>query len=168
MSQAGRLGSSPNVSPDIPTEFVANVGSAVPALNILNVLGAGGITTSGAGNTLTITGSSSSLTWNAISANQTLTVNNGYFVVSPGGAISLALPAVSALGDTIIVALNGATSFTITQGAGQSIRLGNQATTAGVGGSLASTQQGDTITMVCKTANLAWHVISSEGNLTIV
>jgi hypothetical protein len=168
MSQAGRIGTAGNVSPNIPTQFVTNLGTAVPALNVLNVVGGGGATTTGVGNTITVTVTGSGITWNNISVNQNLSVNNGYFVSAPGGAISLALPAVSVLGDTIIVSLDGAASFTITQGAGQSIRLGNQITTPGVGGSLASTQQGDTVTLTCKTANLAWNVIAAEGNLTIV
>jgi hypothetical protein len=82
--------------------------------------------------------------------------------------LSLSLPATSAVGNVIEVSLDGATSFTITQGAGQQIRLGNVATTAGVGGSLASTQQGDSVRLVCRTANLLWNVLSSMGNPTIV
>jgi len=113
-------------------------------------------------------GNIDNITWNTISASQALVVGNGYFCVAPGGALSLPLPAVSALGDGIEIILNGATSFTITQGAGQSVRLGNVASTAGVGGSVSSTQQGDAIKLVCMTANLVWVVASSEGNFTII
>lgn len=41
-------------SPSIPTEFMANSGSAVPEANILKIVGTTGITTSGDGNTITI------------------------------------------------------------------------------------------------------------------
>lgn len=108
------------------------------------------------------------MTWSNISASQTLAVNNGYFC-SSGGALSLALPATSAVGDIIEVLLCGSTSFTVTQAAGQQITLGNTSTTAGVGGSLASTQQGDAIRIICRTANLLWQVgPGSMGNLTMV
>ena len=53
MSQAGIINSSG--MPAVPTTFTTNAGNATPALNVLNVLGAGEITTSGAGNTITIT-----------------------------------------------------------------------------------------------------------------
>ena len=53
MSQAGIINSSG--MPAVATTYTTSAGNATPALNILNVLGAGGITTSGAGNTITIT-----------------------------------------------------------------------------------------------------------------
>lgn len=117
---------------------------------------------------ITTLGGGAGITWSNIVANQTLVINNGYFC-SGGGALSLALPAVSAVGDTIEIVLIGSASFTVTQGAGQSITLGSITTTPGVGGSLASTQQGDSIRMVCQTANLTWIIgAGSIGNLTIV
>lgn len=165
--------SNPNINIDgsgagTATTYDGNSGSATPAANILNILGSGGVTTTGAGNTITISVSGSGLTWANISASQTLAVNHGYFC-SGGGALSLALPAVSAIGDVIEVLLCGSTSFTITQSAGQQITLANTSTTAGVGGSLASTQQGDAIRIICRTANLLWQVgPGSLGNLTMV
>ena len=168
MSQSGILntGVSP---PAVATQYVTDAGTAIPAANILNVLGAGGTTTSGAGNTVTITSAGGGgLAWNVITASQTLAVNNGYFCAAPGGALALALPAVSAVGDTIAVSLVGATSWTITQGVGQEMSYGNLVTTNGVGGSVTSTEQGDTIMFVCNVANVDWTIISSVGNPTLV
>lgn len=106
--------------------------------------------------------------WQTISANQTLVKNNGYICISPGGALSLALPstASSTIGDLLEVTLDGATSWTITQAAGQQIRFSGSQTTVGVGGSLASTAAGDTIKMVYQ-ASGKWNVISAIGNLTV-
>jgi hypothetical protein len=150
------------------TTYNEDAGSATPAANILRIVGAGTVTTAGAGNTITITGTASGgITWTNIAASQTLAVNNGYFC-NAGGTLALALPAVSAIGDTIEIVLIGSTGFTVTQAAGQQIVMGNQQTTAGVGGSLANTGQGDALTMVCQTANLIWVIRNMMGNVTFV
>lgn len=61
MSQAGIL-EQQAIGPDVPTTFVCDVGSAVPISNTLEILGAGGVSTSGSGNTVTITTAGDDLT----------------------------------------------------------------------------------------------------------
>lgn len=140
-----------------------------PAVATSLTAGANITITPGAGSiTIAATGGGSALAWQTISANRTLDVNNGYICVSPGGALSLALPGTSSVGDVIEVTLDGATSFSITQGTGQQIRLSNSQTTAGGGGSLTTTHQGDSIRIVCSEANLKWNVLSSMGNITVI
>ena len=108
------------------------------------------------------------MSWQPITASQTLVKNNGYICISPGGALSLALPstASSTLGDLIEVTLDGATSWTITQAVGQQIRIANSQTTSGAGGSIATTASGDTIKLVYQGSG-RWNVISYIGNLTV-
>lgn len=117
-------------------------------------------------NTITLTALSGEVTWTTISSNTSLSNNTGYFCIS-GTNLQLTLPSSSVLGDCIEISLDGATKFTVLQGSGQQIRYGNQQTTLGVGGSLASTDQGDSIRMVCSATNTKWNVISSIGNLTV-
>ncbi len=136
----------------------------------INVVGSSGTTVTGnpATHTLTITVAGSGMTWNTIAASQTLAVDNGYFCTG-GAGLSLALPAVSNAGDTIAIVLDGSTSWTITQpNAGTQIRIANAQTTLGVGGTLASTQQGDTVWLVCETANARWVATDTTGNITVV
>lgn len=121
-----------------------------------NVDGNGFVTTNG-----------NTVNWQLISASQTLEVNTGYFCIAPGGALSLQLPATASRGNIIEVTLDGATSWTITQGGGQQIRYNNAQTTAGVGGSLSSTDQGNSIKMVCQT-DLKWNVVSALDTLAWV
>jgi hypothetical protein len=122
--------------------------------------GVGIFVTNGAGS-VTV----ASMPYTSITANQTLAVSNGYFVTS--GALSLALPATSAVGDKIELILTAGTSWTITQASGQQIVIGNQSTTLGAGGSLASTATGDAVSLVCSAANTIWYVRSSMGNITV-
>lgn len=168
MSQAGELNF--QTSPGVVDFIEGNTGGPVPPdlANTIFLLGTGSISVTGNPGTNTLTIQDTGITgWNKISASQTLAVNMGYFCTG-GGALALALPATSAVGDNIEVSLQGSTSWSITQGAGQQLIMGNQQTTAGVGGSLTSTQQGDSIRMVCLTTNLQWVVLSSMGNPLVV
>lgn len=110
---------------------------------------------------------SGGLTWQTISASQALVASNGYICISPGGALSLSLPATAAVGTIIEVVLAGATSWTLTQGAGQRVFMGNVSSTLGATGTVASTAAGDSIRMVCTVANTTWYVISSIGNINL-
>lgn len=56
MSQSGILDIE-GANPQIPTSFVTDSGTAIPLVNVLKILGGTGITTSGSGNTVTITAS---------------------------------------------------------------------------------------------------------------
>lgn len=116
---------------------------------------------------ITISGTGGGLTWSTVGASTALLVNQG-FICTAGAALSFSLPATSAVGDVIGLTLDGSTSWTVTQGAGQQIRLGSTQTTGGAGGSLASTATGDTIVMVCSVANTRWNVYSVVGNITVV
>lgn len=143
--------------------------TAAPNIRVGTLTAGTGISIINGAGSITINSTATSFTWQTITANQTLAVNNGYFCISPGGALSLALPAVSAIGDTIAIVLDGATSWIITQpNAATRIRIANNQTTLGVTGTLASTQQGDTIYLVCQTANARWVVTDVIGNITVV
>lgn len=133
----------------------------------INVVGGSNVTVVGTPLTNTLTINATGMTWQTIGASGALVSNNGYFCTA-GAALSFSLPATSAVGDTIGLSLDGSTSWTVTQGVGQRIRFGDLQTTSGAGGSLASTAQGDTITIVCSVANTKWNVVSSIGNITIV
>jgi len=104
--------------------------------------------------------------WQYAIANTPMAVNNGY--ISDGaGRVTLTLPPVAMIGDTIRVT-NLGNGFTIAQNGGQQIIAGNDSTTIGVGGSLASTALGDSLEMVCVFPNITFMVQHSIGNITVV
>ena len=142
-------------------------GGAAPNMAVGTLTAGNNIAITNAQNSITITAASAHDVWNVIGASQTMANDNGY-VCASGGALALQLPATSAVGDMVIVTLDGATSWQITQGAGQQIRYGNVETTAGVGGSISSTLQGDTLSLVCVVADTRWLVLYGVGNHNVV
>lgn len=169
MSQAGILSVTPAIlPPSVPTSFVEDVGTAVPALNILNIVGGAGIQTSGAGNTVTITAIGAGFTWNTVAGtSQAMIKENGYINANVG-LTTFTLPAVAAVGDTFKIAGYGAGGWSMAQNAGQSVYLGNRTSTVGAGGSVASTLAHDSIEIICVVANNEFQILNLVGNLTVV
>lgn len=154
-----------DASGDVATQYTCDAGVAVPAANNLNVIGAGSTTTSGAGSTITILSSGGGLSWNEITVvgPTGMLVDNGY-VANNAIAVQLTLPLTSAFGSIIEVAGKGAGGWVVQQNAGQSIIEVSTSTTVGVGGSVASSEAGASIKMVCITADTVWRIIASTGN----
>lgn len=165
MSQAGIISAAGGGA---ATQFDEDTGSAVPAAGILNVVGGSGITTSGSGNTITISAVSSGFTWNTITSADNvkqIVKENGY--ITTGGVLcTLLLPAAPTIGDTFIVTGFSAL-WQIQQNALQQIYLGSKVTTAGVIGSLTSTHALDHVQIVYVAAN-SWKVTDVIGNITVV
>ena len=103
--------------------------------------------------------------WNDVSDDTNMVSNNGYIIRGNRG---MSLPPVSVVGD--ILRLVGQDNvFTLKQGADQTVSFNTDVTTQGVTGTLTPVAIGETLEIVCVTANLDWRVISSVGNLfTIV
>ncbi len=124
--------------------------------------------TAGAG-TLNFEVASGGFTWNDATATPvTLAVENGY-VTDRGGGVTYTLPATAVLGNEIII-VGKLGAWTIAQNANQQITIGSSSSTVGVGGSIASTNVGDCVTLICITAGAStvWRVNSSIGNITVV
>jgi len=135
-------------------------------INFLNGTGMA-ITGSGDDITFSVTSTPFKIQWNVVTnSSANLVIDEGVFANNAGG-VTLTLPATAAVGDVIIVSSINAGGWTLAQNAGQTIHIGNQDSTTGTGGSLASTAIGDTVTLVCSVANTDFVVISSMGNITV-
>lgn len=144
------------------------IGRAGLSPTVATLTAGAGIAIANASGSITITNTGAGAAWNFISVSQPLVADNGYVCIAPGGALVLPLPAVSAQGSELEIYLDGSTSWQITQGAGQSILYGNTNTTGGVGGSITSTSQGDSIRLLCTVTNLRWIVLNGCGNPILV
>jgi len=170
MSQYQKLqnGSS---TPEIET-LTGDAGGAVSsdaALNV-NIVGGTGINVVGnpGTNTLTINTTGGFLTWSRVAGPAVaMDVDNGY-IPTNAALVTFTLPVTAAVGDEIMICGEGLGGFTISQNAGQTIRFGNVASTTGVGGSVSSTNQWDTVSLVCRVADTDWSVMNNVGILNVV
>lgn len=137
----------------------------------LNFVGDGVTASDGGGGVATITipgGGSGGLSWTVVTAaTEAMAVNNGY-IENRATLVTLTLPATAAVGDVIRVTGIGAGGWSIAQNAGQTIHFGAVDTTTGAGGSLSSTDERDSVEMICVVADTDWNVLSAVGNLTLV
>lgn len=112
-------------------------------------------------------GGGGGLTWQTISASQTLVPNNGYYV-NHGSSINLLLPPVITIQQSIQIIGIGVGGFEITQSnsPNQQTLCGTSMTTLGSAGSIQSTTQGDCVTINCYVANT--NFVCNPGNAVLI
>lgn len=135
-----------------------------------NLIAGTGMTIVNGPNSITLNASSAGFTWNNVTSGPvTLVAENGYFINS-GSLITLVLPSIASsnLGDTIKIIGLGAGGWTITQLALEQINVAGDSTTAGIGGSVSSTNRGDCIELVYSPTSGLWVAEDFVGNLSIV
>ena len=127
------------------------------------------ITITNAAGSITIAGAAVGvLPWTeVVGTTQALAVNNGY-ILNNAALVTATLPAAAAVGNVIEIVGEGAGGWLIVQNAGQTIHFLDTDTTAGAGGSLASTHRYNTLTLICITADTDFLVKGSVGNITVV
>lgn len=130
--------------------------------------GSGISITPGAGS-ITIASTVAALTWSVITADQGVTVSNGY-ICNKAGLLTLTLPASPTAGAVFgVTGINTAVGWRIAQNANQRIHMGTSSSTVGVGGYIESINIRDSAFLVCVVggASAEWNVINSMGNITI-
>ena len=164
MSQITKNLASGPVPPSVPITFQTDSGSAQAAANVLNVFGGNGATTSGSGNTVTVTVVTDGMPWTDEAVSFNAQPQNGYFCT---GNLTANLPASAGLsnGATIIIYVDSASVVTVQANSGQTIQLGS--TQSSVAGSAASTSEGSVLMLAWRISDSEWHSLSVEGSWTL-
>lgn len=112
---------------------------------------------------------SASFSWNNVTtASATMAAYNGYVANDGATLVTLTLPTTAAFGSTIQVQGLGSGLWKIAQNSGQSILFNSVTSTTGATGTVSSTSQYDSITLLCVVANTTWVATLYTGNLSVV
>lgn len=154
------------VTPIAVTDGQIAIGSSIGAPIAATLTAGTGIAVTNGHNSITIASTGvGSLVWNDVAGTtQSAVVNNGY-ICSNAAQTTVTLPATCAEGSVFAVQGKGAGGWILQMNGGQTLHLGSVASTAA--GSATSTNQWDSLTIVCVTANTTFAAISSVGNITL-
>lgn len=104
---------------------------------------------------------------NQTTSSATLAANSRYATNNGASLVTYTIPAGAAIGDTYIIVGGSSGGWKVAQPASVQCHVGNSATTSGVGGSIASSNQYDCCMITCVASN-TFTIYSVQGNLTIV
>jgi len=117
---------------------------------------------------ITIAGTGSGIGWTEVTGTTQAGAADSGYVINNAGVVTVTLPATAAFGTIISIVGKGAGGWKIDHGTGQNIQVGASSTTPTTG-SVASTNQFDSIDLICTTADTTWTTQSGFiGSLTIV
>lgn len=104
-------------------------------------------------------------------SSQSFSLHGGFFTANNNSTrVIYTIPSFCAAGNMFRISGLGSQGWRINQNAGQTIRVGNSVTTSGVGGYISSTNQYDSIELVCIVADTQFSICGQpqSSGLTIV
>ena len=118
---------------------------------------------------VTISGTGSGIGWTEVTSTTKAMVSDNGYIANNSSEVVFTLPTTAAVGTVINVVGKGSGGWKIEQNAGQNINIGDTASTAGTGGNVSSTNQHDSLQLLCVTANTVWTAsVAPQGNINIV
>ena len=118
---------------------------------------------------VTISGTGSGIGWTEVTSTTKAMVSDNGYIANNSSEVVFTLPTTAAVGTVINVVGKGSGGWKIEQNAGQSINIGDTASTSGTGGNVSSTNQHDSLQLLCVTADTVWTAsVAPQGNINIV
>jgi hypothetical protein len=112
--------------------------------------------------------------WTEVTGTSQSAAVNEHYLTNNASLVTVTLPTTAAVGDMLTVQGLGAGGWKIAQNASEQIIWmaggvdSSHETTVGTGGSLASTDRYDAVTLICITANTTWVVHHAKGVIDLV
>lgn len=112
--------------------------------------------------------------WTEVTGTSESAAVNEHYLTNNVALVTVTLPTTAAVGDMLTIQGLGAGGWKIAQNASEQIIWtaggvdGSNETTIGTGGSLASTDQYDSICLICVVADTTWLVHCAKGAITLV
>lgn len=146
------------------------IGSTGGTPTLATLTAGSGISISNGAGSITISGTGSGIGWTEVTGtSQSMTADSGW-ITNNAGLVTLTLPTTAAVGTAISVIGKGAGGWRIAQNTGQNIQVGNVSTTVGASGSVSSSNNYDSLDLICTTANTTWTALGApqSAGLTIL
>lgn len=161
MSQITNTGSGGGGGGSVTSFETDDTNIVTPIAGLVVVHGNGGITTSGATNVITITGSAVFPWVNVTATTVNFAANTGYIMNNPGSGVVGTLPAVAPQGTIVRVAgIISGDQWEIHANAGQLI----YDAVFNSGPTLIAATSAATMELLCITANTTWLILSGSGS----
>lgn len=139
--------------------LTGNSGGALsPTAGNINILGTGGVSVAGSGSTLTISASSSGITWTDEASNFAAAVSSGYYCTA---ALTATLPTSPSQGSVVYIIVTTASNVIVKAAAGNFIRIGTAISSSG--GIATSQAIGEALELYYRVADSTWYSNSSAG-----